>query len=229
MVQVHPQHQRVMGIEAPLQRPAQLRDLGSHPGACQLGKGVEVADAGDERFEHLPGRHPEDVGDHRVQLDPGVLEQLLDPLGLPGAFLDQLLAVAGQVAQLGDHRWRHEAGPQQPALAQLGQPLRVADIGLAARQVLHRVRVGQQQLPSRDRVEDMPDRFPEHPGGLHRDLSDTLGDQPVAQLAQRRGERPEPAHRRPSAPGGTRGSYARHHGVLVHVQARAPGNDHIHC
>jgi hypothetical protein len=112
VVQVHPQHQRVMGAEAPLQRPAQLRDLGSHPGACQLGEGVGVADAGDERFEHLPGRHPEDVGDHRVQLDPGVLEQLLDPLGLPGAFLDQLLAVAGQVAQLGDHRWRHEAGPQ---------------------------------------------------------------------------------------------------------------------
>jgi hypothetical protein len=80
VIQVHPQHQRVMGAETPLQRPAQLRDLRPQPGARQLGEGVDIADTGDERLEHLPGRHPEDVRDHGVQLDPGVLEQLLDPL-----------------------------------------------------------------------------------------------------------------------------------------------------
>jgi hypothetical protein len=37
---------------------------------------------------------------------------LLDPLGLGGAHPDQVGAVAGQVPQPADRRWRHEAGPQ---------------------------------------------------------------------------------------------------------------------
>jgi hypothetical protein len=120
VIQVHPQHQRVVGTETSFHGPPQLRDLRPHPGPRQPGEGIDVADTGDQRFEHLPGGHAQDVRDHRVQLDPGVLEQLLDPLGLSGALLDQLLAVPGQVAQFGLHRRGHEAGPQQLALTQLG-------------------------------------------------------------------------------------------------------------
>ena len=65
---------------------------------------------------------PKHVGGDRVQLDPGVLQGLLDPLALGGVGLDQPLAVAGQVPQLPDRRRRHEAAPQQPVLEQLGQP-----------------------------------------------------------------------------------------------------------
>ena len=46
VVQVHPQHQRVVGTETSFQGPPQLRDLRPHPGARQPGEGIDVADAG---------------------------------------------------------------------------------------------------------------------------------------------------------------------------------------
>ena len=61
VVKVHAQHQRVMSIKAPLQSPPQLRDLRPHPGVRQVGEVVDVAHPTDERFEHLPGRDPQDV------------------------------------------------------------------------------------------------------------------------------------------------------------------------
>src|SRR5919201_1487916 len=64
VVQMHPQHQRVVGAETSLQRAPQLRDLRSHPGLRQLRQGLDITDADDQRFEHLPRRDPPDVGDH---------------------------------------------------------------------------------------------------------------------------------------------------------------------
>jgi hypothetical protein len=49
VIQVHPQHQRVVGTETSVQGPPQLRDLRPHPGARQPGEGIDVADAGDQR------------------------------------------------------------------------------------------------------------------------------------------------------------------------------------
>ena len=69
-------------------------------------------------------------GGDRGQLDPGVLEHLLQPLDL-GALLDLGLAIPGQVPQLTDLARRHEALAQQAVLKQLAQPRRVADIGLS--------------------------------------------------------------------------------------------------
>ncbi len=99
----------------------------------QLGQHLGVAFTGDERGQHRPARHAQHVGGDRVQLDAGVLEGLLDPLALAGVGLDEPFAVAGQVAQLADRRRRHEAAAQQPVLEQLGQPLGVSHVGLAAR------------------------------------------------------------------------------------------------
>jgi hypothetical protein len=48
--------------------------------------------------------------------------QLLHPLLLGGAHADQVGAVAGQVPQPPDLRWRHEAGAQQLPLGDLTQP-----------------------------------------------------------------------------------------------------------
>jgi hypothetical protein len=47
---------------------------------------------------------------------PGVLQHLVQPLGLAGPLAGQRLAVAGQIPQLADGRRRHEAAPQQPML-----------------------------------------------------------------------------------------------------------------
>lgn len=54
------------------QRLHQLADLGPHPGLRQASRRVGVAFAVDQRGEHRPPGHPEDVGGHRRQLDPGV-------------------------------------------------------------------------------------------------------------------------------------------------------------
>ena len=70
-------------------------------------------------------------------LMPGVLEDLVQPRGLALAVVDLRLAIAGQVPQRADRLGRHEARPQQPGLQQLAQPLRVLDVGLASRDLLH--------------------------------------------------------------------------------------------
>src|SRR5207253_3794422 len=59
------------------------------------------------------------VGGHRVQFDAGVFQGLVDALFLGRVGLDEALAVAGEVPQLPDDRWRHEAAPQQPVFEQL--------------------------------------------------------------------------------------------------------------
>jgi len=119
VVEVHPQHQRVVLIEAALQREAELTDLGAHPGEGHLRHHRGVALAGHERVEHPPRCFAEHVRHDRVELDPGVLEQLRDSLGLAGPVLQQLRSIAGEVPQTGDLGGRHEAAAQQPALQQL--------------------------------------------------------------------------------------------------------------
>jgi hypothetical protein len=92
-------------------------------------------------------------------LDAGVLQGLLDPLALGAMGLDQALAVAGQIPQLADGRRGHEAAPQQPALQQLTQPGRIADVGLTAGQNLDVAGVDQQQLEPAF-LQHIPDRLP---------------------------------------------------------------------
>jgi hypothetical protein len=78
-------------------------------------------------------------------LIPASSQDLVQPLDLPAALLDLGLAVAGQLAQLPDRAGRHEAGADQPVLAQLGDPGRVSHIGLTPRDV---VQVGRIQQPA---------------------------------------------------------------------------------
>ncbi len=132
-VQVHPGQERVVVGEPAGQRLGQRRDLGAQPALGQVGQRGGVAFPGDQRLEHRPARDPDDVGGHRGQLDAGVLEQLLQPLDLPAAFPGDRGPGPGQVPQLPDRLGRHERAPHQPVRAELGQPGRVGDIGLAAR------------------------------------------------------------------------------------------------
>src|SRR5215204_1830607 len=98
------------------------------------------------------------------------------------------LAVAGQIPQLADRRWRHEAAAQQPTLQQLTQPGGITDIGLAAGQDLDVAGVDQQQLEPA-LFQHIPDRLPVLAGGLPHHLGDALGLQPVRQGLQAGGER----------------------------------------
>jgi hypothetical protein len=98
-----------MLLEVTGQRLLQHRGLGAHGAAGHLRQHLGTTLTGDHRGEHLPAGHPEDVADHAGELDLGVLEQLLDPLLLPGPFPDQRAAVTGQVPQLPKRFGVHQA------------------------------------------------------------------------------------------------------------------------
>ena len=51
--------------------------------AGELGEHLGVGGAVDQRVEHRPAGDAEDVGRDAVELDPGVLERLVQPVGLP--------------------------------------------------------------------------------------------------------------------------------------------------
>jgi hypothetical protein len=92
---------------------------------------------------------------------PGILQHLVQPLGLAGALIDQCLAVAGQLPQLPDRAGRHEARADQTMPDQLGDPGRVGHIGLAAGHVLEVLGV---QQPALDVVfQQVLDRLPAAP------------------------------------------------------------------
>ena len=77
-------------------------DLGPQPAPGQLGKYLRGAAASDEGVEHVAAGLAQDVRRHAGQLDPGVLEHLVEALGLPGPFLHAGAPIAGEVAQLPD-------------------------------------------------------------------------------------------------------------------------------
>jgi hypothetical protein len=115
-----------------LERLTQRRELLAQLPPGQLGQHLRIGGPTHQCLQHRPARDSQHVGGHTAQLDPGVLQHLVQPLGLTGALIDQRLAVAGQVAQLPDRSGWHEAGADQAALDQLGDPGRIRHIGLAA-------------------------------------------------------------------------------------------------
>ena len=69
-----------------------------------------------ERVEHVPAGLAEDVGRDTVELDPGVLQRLVQPVGLTLALLDLRLAIPGQLSERPDRLGRHETRLQKPGL-----------------------------------------------------------------------------------------------------------------
>ena len=58
---------------------------------CELGR---VGLTGNQRLDHRPAALTHDVGDHRIQLDVGVFERLLDAQNVARLLTNQLLARA---------------------------------------------------------------------------------------------------------------------------------------
>jgi hypothetical protein len=110
LVQQYPRQLCVMVAELAGEGLHQRRVLDTQPPSGQLGERLGVTLTCDQRLDHGPARHPEDVGGHRPQLDQGVLQQLLQPLLVPGALGGQVGAQPGVVPQLADLGGRHERG-----------------------------------------------------------------------------------------------------------------------
>jgi hypothetical protein len=126
-------------------------------------------------------------------LDPGVLQHLGQPLPLAGALPGELLAVSGPLPQRRHLSARDEAGPQQPVFMQLGDPLAVGQVRLAARDVAHVCRVARAHLDP-GAGQGVIDRPPAHPGAFHRGAGLARLRQPAGHLLQRPPERHEPPH-----------------------------------
>jgi hypothetical protein len=109
---------------------------------------------------------------------------------------------------------------------QLGQPGRVRHVGLAARHVLHLRRIGQHQGEVTIR-QDMPDRFPVDPRGLHGDMGAAALGQPGGERQQSGGGGREGLHLHGDFASG-REARAGHHAILVHVQTGATRVEDFH-
>src|SRR3546814_3957030 len=79
---------------------------------------------------HRPARLGPHARRDRRQLEPGVLEELLQALDLLATSPDLGLAVAGQLPQTPNIRWRHKARTDHPMSSHIRQPLRVGHVGL---------------------------------------------------------------------------------------------------
>src|SRR5262252_8220656 len=209
------------------QGQTQLADLGPHAGQGQVSHQLHVLLPGHQRLEHAPGSLAEHVRDHRVELDSSVLKQLLNALGLLAALLDQLPAVAGQVAHPSHRLGGHGAASEQPAFQQLGQPGRVPHVDLAIRQVLDLVRVDEEQLNAVELFKHEPDRPPVDPRRFHRHLGDTFSGEPLPKASQRGGEGAELPHLLLTALQ-TRPAHTRRDHVLAYIQGSAPLDDYVY-
>jgi hypothetical protein len=183
----------------------------------QAGQGLGIALASHHRLDHAPPAQADDVADRRIELDVGILERLLEAQRMAGPFAHQLLARPHKTAQLLRLAIRHEARPDQPVRLQIGQPLRVADIALAARHVLDVRRIGQHQLELAV-AQDMPYRLPIDAGRLHHHVPHAMAIQPVRKRQQ------IPRHRLEGSNfafdlDALHHTHAGHHRVLVNIQA----------
>ena len=83
------------GLKAALERLAQGGELGAQLALGQIGEHLRVGRAGHERVEHrAPGGAQDVGGDAVVELDAGVLQRLVQPVGLALALGDLGLAIA---------------------------------------------------------------------------------------------------------------------------------------
>jgi hypothetical protein len=183
------QQEPVMVAEAAGEGLDQLAALGAHAAPRQLG-------------QHLGSRSPASSAASMARPDTPKLSlattlsliwasssSLLHPLLFGSPAGNQVGAVAGQVPQPTDRRWRHEAWPQHLPLGDLGEPHRVQPVGLgSARQVLDIAGIHQPALEpvGLQQVKRGP---PVVAGCLHHHPGHAQLPQPVGQHQQRAGHR----------------------------------------
>ncbi len=166
MVQMQPQHEAMMGRHPSAQRRLQFIGGGVDAPVSQGRQSLGIGLSGDQRLNHAAAGEAKDVGEHRIELDVGIFQRLLQALRVAAAFAHELLAGAQQIPHLLGRLVGHEAGPDQPMRHQIGQPGGVVHVRLAPRHVLDMGGVGQHQFELAI-GENMPDRLPVDARGLH--------------------------------------------------------------
>ena len=112
-------------------------------------------------------RCAQDVADHRVQLDVGLFERLLDPLDMAGLLAAQLLAGTQQRTQLLDRPRPERSSPGSGRRPTDRQSTSHRSRRSCGRNILDVGRIGHDQF-ERAIAQDVPHRLPVDPGRLHR-------------------------------------------------------------
>jgi hypothetical protein len=132
VAQVLGEEEAVVRTHAAGERLDQLVALGPQATLGERSQTLGVGLAGQQRLQHGPRGLAHDVGRHARQLEVRVLEHLVQPVHEPPALLDQRAARARQVPQLALRGRGHAAAAHQAMPEQVGDPLRVAHVGLAS-------------------------------------------------------------------------------------------------
>src|SRR5882762_10505878 len=130
--------------------------------------------------------------------------------------LHQLAAVPRQIAKFPDGRRRNEARAEQPMAEQVGDPFRVFDIRLTARNFPDMLRIGRHDLQSP--FQKGVDRLPVHPGALHGYLGATFREQPFPQAQQLARARAQCPNLLLNLPIPQSNQQTGHHGSLMHSE-----------
>ena len=125
------QHQAMPGRQVAIQR-GQQGFLGRLEASAEFDQ-FAGCQAVDQAIDHRSGGLPVDVGDQSAEFDAGVVEHLVQPVGLGRQIGFHLAPVAADQAQFAQVFGWNEARPDQAVATQLRQPFGIGDVGLAAR------------------------------------------------------------------------------------------------
>ena len=185
----------------------------------QRSEPCRIALAGDQRIQHRPPALAQHIGKHRVELDIGVLQRLVDALRVARLLAHQLFAGAQQRAQLLRLPIRDKTRPDQTMRQQFREPGGIVHVGLAPWHVLHMRGIRQNEFDLAI-FEHMPDRLPVHARRLHGHVRAAVLGKPVRQGQKTlRGRRKRLHFRDDLAIDGE--PHRRHHRLLVDIQSGA--------
>ena len=137
---------------------------------------------GDDGLDHGTGGLAMQIADNHAKPDAAVGQYLVQPVLLRGQLADQFLPLASNQTQFAPLRRRHERAAQQPRACQRRQPVGIAHIRLAARDVLdmpgiHHLRANADCFQRRIRA------LPVDARALHDDFVRTQRCRPVSEFA----------------------------------------------
>jgi len=226
MLQVFQQHKPMMILHPSLQRFLQLRALLPQPATRQVGQHRWVGLTFQKGGQHCATRCSQHIRCDCGQLDVGILQHFLEPVGDPSALLHETTTMPRQIAQGALLSRRDEAAAQQAVAQQIGQPFRIADIGLAAGHGLHMLGVDDEHVELT--FQQVIDRPPVDAGAFHHHMRAASLGQPIRQGQQvgcHGSEGSDGLVRLTRRIGNHQASYDR---LLVDIQATAALIDDIH-
>ncbi len=133
----------MMVARTPLQGGDEVLARAGELGMTERRQPPRIALARHDRLQDAPAAEAQDIRNDRGELDIGLLQRRLNPLGMTNNLARQFAPRARQIAQFLDRLGRHKAGADQAMRQEIGDPGCVVGVALAARHVANVRGVGQ--------------------------------------------------------------------------------------